>query len=238
MAVRHLAPLSLILLLLTAAVPAVSPMNATLDSVVQVTAFFTVRDSAGDEKVHVFQGSGWTSACRSSPHGYRLVAQTAAHVVDPARLELEGSWKLVRVHYRVDYRDGSMYRIPQEAIQIRAGDSATLEFSSPVPRPTLRTADPGRVEPGDRLLTLACPEGLRFVAVDGVYSATLAQAGLSQAVPPQWEDSWWLSTVPAMPGSSGAPVFDERGGVVAHIVGRLEGPGGSFSILQPREVKP
>lgn len=238
---RHAARIGLLLWLLTPAILAIQ-LDAALDSVVQITAYFTVRGPGGEEKVYVSQGSGWTSACRRTSAGYQVTVGTAAHVVDPVeslRLAgLVGSFGLVGVHYEVDYRDGSRYRVPRDAFRRGTEDSATLRFPSPVPRPALPAGDPKKVGPGDRLFTLACPQGLRFLAADGVFSATLAQAGIGESVPPEWRDRWWLSTLPAAPGSSGAPVLNGQGQVVAHIVGRLEWPGGTLSILQPREVKP
>ncbi|MBI3927283.1 MAG: trypsin-like peptidase domain-containing protein [Armatimonadetes bacterium] len=243
MSTRRAAGLVLVLplLLLARAVLAIQ-LEPVLDSVVRVSTHLTVRDSENNESIYVVQGSGWTSACKPEGEGYRVEVRTAAHVVDPAHtVELTGMeepWTLVGVSYELEYGDGSRYRLPAQAYRRGSDDSAVLQFRSRVRRPGLPAGDPRKIRPGDRLYTVACPEGLRFLACDGLFSNTLGQAGLGPSLPPGWRESWWLSTLPVAPGSSGAPVLDENGQVVGQVVGRLEWPGGSFSILQPGEVKP
>ena len=74
--------------------------------------------------------------------------------------------------------------------------------------------------PGDRLRVVACPGPLEFAVGEGTLST--AEPG-----------GWWLATLPVAPASSGGPVLDDRGRVVARVVGFLRWPWGTLAVLEP-----
>jgi hypothetical protein len=190
-----------------------------------------------------WSGSGWTASCR--PRGmesYEIEVCTAGHVLDYrevlghllAREGLEDSPSLVVVvRFRVLYRDGTSYDMGLEAVLPGEGDGASLAFPSAEPRVVLPVGDPSRVEMGDSLWVVGCPGGLQFVVAQGVLSAPMDRAGIPGA------PAWWLSTVPAAPGSSGAPVLNEYGEVVGHVVAIIVWPiGDGLTVVQPLSSAP
>lgn len=210
-------------------------LDDALDSAVWVKTYLSLVDETGQPlATMVVKGSGWTTSCVAEGNGHRVQIRTAAHLADPDQLledTPEGKlWprSLVHVRYMVRYRDGSRYGVAADGLVDVNGDSALIEFTTSMPRQTLPDGDPKQVQLGDHLRSVACPGGLLFIVQDGVYSAPMNGVGLGDSYP-----GWWLSSVQAAPGSSGAPVLNPFGEVVAQVVGQFKWPGGTLTVLQP-----
>ena len=84
------------------------------------------------------------------------------------------------------------------------------EGQSPVFVP-LQPADARTVAPGQRVYTLSAPQGLSQTVTDGVLSAVRSAEG----------QQLLQFTAAISPGSSGGPVFNERGEVIGVVMGML-----------------
>lgn len=78
-------------------------------------------------------------------------------------------------------------------------------------RPLQLELDSGGVTPGDRVLTITSPRGLAQAISDGLVAAKREFKG----------QSLLQITAPVSPGSSGGPVFNEAGSVIAIVRGAL-----------------
>lgn len=195
------------------------PVERALESAVRVEISL---DWKGQHAV--FEGSGWTRECRLDGRVYELVVATAGHVVDVPSLEAEawpGEHPAATVRVVVDYRDGERLQAGREDLFVDpVHDYAEVHLRSRQPRTVLPTGVAAEVRPGARLVTVASPGSLRFAVFEGCLidrDATMLANVPSGA---------WLSSIPVAPGASGAPVFNERGEVVATVVGFVQWPFG------------
>lgn len=220
--------------ILVFAYPATADLSQALDASVQVKTYLSLVDEKGNTLSTLeVKGSGWTTECIPDGVGHKIRIRTAAHLVNPEHLlgDTVGElWPLSLVHmrYTIRYRDGARYAVGSEGLLEMDGDSALLEFKTFLPRTTLPNGDPKAVAAGDQLRSIACPGGLLFVAHDGVFSANMDGVGLTREYP-----GWWLASLHAASGASGAPVINSQGEVVAQVVGRFSWPGGELAVLQP-----
>ena len=114
--------------------------------------------------------------------------------------------------------DGMVLEVIKRDAQL---DLALLKLpEQPVPwKPAVQMGDSNKVSVGQRLFVLGFPLGENLSFVDGVLSSVNAPQGRFQ------------TSVLLHPGTSGGPVFDDRGDVVALVVGGIPGaPGINFLI--------
>ena len=138
------------------------------------------------------QGSG----CCVHPAGYVL---TVAHQV------------LGLTAFRARLRDGSERKLTLIEVD-KLREVALLKADSPMAQ-AARIGNADTLQSGADLVAIAAPLGLEFSAVTGIVSSTNRTRGGYPMI---------QADIPASPGSSGAPVFDEKGELVGLIVSRLE----------------
>lgn len=101
-------------------------------------------------------------------------------------------------------------------------DFALLHTDAPLSR-AVEIGNASELRMGSPLLTIASPRGLEFSAVNGIVSS---MNRLYRGHPVIQTD------IPASPGSSGGPVFDERGLLIGILGRRIEGVQGA-TIVSP-----
>ena len=82
------------------------------------------------------------------------------------------------------------------------------------------------LEMGERLYAIGCPNDLEITTVSGIIDAPPRRAN---------DQSFWQINMQIHPGSSGSPVFDAEGNLVAVVKGRYRGTD-SFGFLIPVET--
>lgn len=96
--------------------------------------------------------------------------------------------------------------------QDNAHDVALLKTGANPPR-WAAAGDAAALKNGTRIIAIAAPENLRFSTVVGIVSNTNRTYKGMRVI---------QSDLPAEPGSSGGPVFDDGGALIGIIIGRLE----------------
>jgi S1-C subfamily serine protease len=93
-------------------------------------------------------------------------------------------------------------------------DIAVLKIQG-VQLPTVRLGDSAKVEQGDWCVAIGNPQGLEHTVSDGLVSALRVMEG----------NQMFQISVPISPGSSGGPLYNSRGEVVAITTAALVGEG-------------
>jgi len=168
-----------------------------------------------------FSGSGWTRSCQPQGDSYSLIVATAGHVIDVdalTRVAHPTSTQRASVKVVVIYRDGRQLTADREdALRVdRLRDYGEIAIVSPLPSVVLPVGQEADVYPSSELLSVASPGSLDY----GVFIGHLIMKGTPRVrnIP----QGAWLTTIEVAPGASGAPVLDERGEVVATVLGCLQ----------------
>jgi len=149
-----------------------------------------------------------SSGCFVHPEGFILA--TAHQVTDVKAL-------------RGKSVDGTEYTLDIVEVD-EAGEIALLKADKP-PVQVARIGDASKLRSGSKLVSIAAPEGLEFSTIDG----TVANANRTYRGFPVIQVN-----LPASPGSSGGPVFNSDGKLVAIIIGKVKfNDGEAVSIANP-----
>lgn len=141
----------------------------------------------------VIQGSG------CAVHISGLVLTTAHQVANMESL-------------RVRLNDGSGREVSAYVVVADESlDTALIRTETPLPY-AVTLGDASRLKMGSPLLAITSPMGLDFSAVDGIVSSTKRVYRGHPVI---------HTNLPASPGSSGGPVFDEAGLLVGFVMGAI-----------------
>lgn len=152
--------------------------------------------------------------------------QFSGFVVDPSGLVLCTAHDLTG-HQRVTvtFYDGTSVPGIVARLDLRR-DLALVEYSAPLQAYVSLSAGRNLLGMGERVFSIGCPNNLRGTLAAGAISGPPRLVG---------DQPLWQADMDIYPGSSGSPVFDARGRLVAMVKGRYRGTS-TVGFLTPLET--
>jgi S1-C subfamily serine protease len=131
----------------------------------------------------------------------------------------------------VQFKDGRKVAVKGIRAQDEKADLAIVELEAmPGPVPALPLGPRRPPRPGDAVVAIGHPHGLRFSASAGIVSAVRESSDLSECkVATEDERRWIQTTAMVAGGSSGGPLMSEAGQVLGVIAFNLPDQGISFA---------
>ena len=147
----------------------------------------------------------------------KLIAQASGFIIRSDGVAVT-NWHVANDAYSITATNGrgESFTVIRLLSTDAENDLVTMQLGpaagdSPVKFIALSPGDTRTLNPGQKVFTVSAPEGLSQTVGDGLLSAVRSEGGLQL----------FQITAPISPGSSGGPVFDERGQVIAVIKSQL-----------------
>lgn len=196
-----------------------SPGNPVQAAARQVASVFTVYTFDAEDQ-ELGQGSGFVVG----PDGLGV---TNLHVLEDAqRAEVKLAngqvWEILRIHAHDDQQDLVVIQFGRSK-KGESGKGGTVKPTVEWPKdlPALTVAVSTSLQVGDRIATVGAPQGLANTVTDGLVSS-IREEGKRRLL---------QITAPISHGSSGGPVFDTQGQVVAIATSQMdEGQNLNFAV--------
>ncbi len=168
-------------------------------------------DSAAESivRINVLDGSGMVIG-----YGTGFVIDSKGYVATNYHVTRSGT------KITVEFRDGLKNEVSGYRAIDREGDLAVLELSKPQKNlKALRLGSRTLPRQGDSVIAIGHPQGLNFTVTTGIISAVRKTSDLPKEitgfVKAPADQVWIQNSAAISPGSSGGPLFDENGSVIA-----------------------